>query len=71
MDDVVTAAVTERRCLRCGCLERLHAPLGPWCAGCGASCGAPPEPPPDPQRARVVAALETYAARLAARRVRP
>lgn len=63
-------AVGEKRCLLCGCPERLHAPLAPWCAGCGAPCPpqeaaqqeAAAEPPHEPRDA-ILRALEAYARR--------
>lgn len=51
-------------CPVCGCLERLHAPLAPWCAGCGAPCPpAEPAPQTDEKQKRVLTAPARYAER--------
>jgi hypothetical protein len=62
--EVAEGRTPEPRCATCGCPERLHAPLAPWCAGCGAPCPpAEPAPPTDDKQERVLAALVRYAER--------
>lgn len=48
------------RCALCTHAKHMHAKVGDWCAVCAEPC---PFTPTEAPRARIVAALERYAAR--------
>jgi hypothetical protein len=57
----------EPKCLRSGCLARLHTEIALSARGCASPC-APPEPPPGDPRERILGALQRYGARVDERR---